>query len=81
MTAMQTGTYARETDGSALLYHSREFYIDAAYALRTAGTWWRRVDDQGEREAVSAFLQGELLPGEYLEYNGPGSAYIIGGPA
>ena len=76
---MRTGTYARESDGATLLYHSTQFYMDAAYALRTAGTWWRRVDDPAEREQVEQFLGGGLMPGEYVEYNG--SAYVIGGPA
>lgn len=80
MTPMQTGTYARESDGATLLYHSREFYMDAAYALRTAGTWWRRVDDPAERAAVEAFLCGGLFPGEYVEYQGEGASYLVGGP-
>ena len=76
---MQVGTYARESDGATLLYHSREFYMDAAYALRTGGTWWRRVDDESERAELREFLCGELFPGEFLEYQGEG-AYVIGGP-
>jgi hypothetical protein len=80
MNAMRPGTYAREADGAGMLYHSREFYMDAAYALRTAGTWWRRVDDPDERAGVEKFLCGGLMPGEFVEYQGEGCAYVVGGP-
>jgi hypothetical protein len=61
------GTYARESDGATLLYHSTAFYIDASYALNTAGTWWRRVDDEAERYALEEYLGGGLYPGENVE--------------
>ena len=81
MTLMQAGTYAREADGATLLYHSPRYWRDASYALnqdRRPGLW-RRVDDESERAAVEAFLCGELFPGEFVEYQGEGKAYVVGG--
>ncbi len=75
VSTLKAGTYARESGGSALLFHSPHRFNDAAENLRNwrdshgspAGPHnWRRVDSADERTAV-LHLCGELSPGEYVE--------------
>lgn len=76
---LQRGTYARERDGAWHLYHSDTKWNDPVYGLhaylddvhagrRPSSLYvWRKVKDQEERNAVREYLNGELLPGEYVE--------------
>jgi len=72
---LQSGTYARESGGSALLFHSPVRWNDASYALSrwrnhettSSLSEWRRVDDESERYALEAYLCGRLFPGENVE--------------
>ena len=73
---LRNGTYVREPDGAWHLYHSETSWNSPVDGLRKSREMnlpehalmgWRKVTDQAERDELRLYLNGELLPGEYVE--------------